>query len=112
MIDDNVVITKSYIMTYTIPQIKALINKETGTSITKFIFQAQLDKDEEPTGWCQHWDNTFRVRVVSPDEVVAQMKVDPDTEIYTLTPEDVKAKGDRAAYKRYTIAMVDAVAVV
>lgn len=94
-----------------ISQLKVAIAASVASHIPGFTLpllqlNTQVDKDDETktTDWVSHWDDTNRVRISMPREVMA--KVIADKEFAGLAfkkPEIVPAHGDVAQYLRVTI---------
>lgn len=93
----------------TIAQVKAEIASKSKTVVATLNMVRQLDKENKPSEWLQHWDNDTRIRIVMHQDVFEQIKANRDFEGLAVKPAiqvdahtDEKGK-EVAAYTKYFV---------
>lgn len=86
-----------------IAQVKTAIAASAGITLPNLVMVRQLTEDKQPTEWVSHWDNDHRVRVSMHQNVMEQIKLNPEKPGLAFKKEIVAANGERAAYTRFVV---------
>lgn len=93
-----------------IQQVKAEIAAKAGIQLPNLQLVRQFDSNEDgtineqaPQPWLSHWDNDNRVRVTVHEDILAELRADPNFSGLAVRKDMVEANATRAGYIRFVL---------
>ena len=87
----------------TITDLKTTVAEKASIKLPTLMLSRQLDENKVPQPWLSHWDNDGRVRITMHEDVAKKIKEDPKFDGLAFKYEEVPAKEDRLAYRRFVV---------
>lgn len=87
-----------------ISQIKQEISQKTGAALVALNMVRQLEEDKvTPTEWVYHWNDTKRLRIAMHNDLLKQLKDNPERNDLAYKTTVKEATPETEAYTIYTV---------